>query len=385
MQRREVLRGAAGLSVSAGAGAVVADPAEAAPANRAERILRERAPENWEYPFHALDSVITPVDQHYIRSHFATPVLERDTWRLRVEGAVDRPLDISYEELIRQPAKSAPVTLECAGNGRIYLQPSARGVQWEDGAVSTARWTGVSLAAILERAGIRGNAVDVVLEGADGGPSSNDLRPAGPLLRYARSIPRARALRDDVLLAYQMNGEPLPRPHGFPVRAMVPGWFGMASVKWLTRIVVTDQPFDGFWETVDYAFWKRRDGLPVRAPITEMLVKAAIARPVLRENVPAGKRYRINGAAWTSDAEISRVEVSTDGGKSWRDARLLDRHQVNAWRLWELDWRVPEQRGPVVLMARATDSRGRTQPTERDPDRGNYMVNHVVPIEVAIS
>ncbi|MGV3722912.1 MAG: molybdopterin-dependent oxidoreductase, partial [Actinomycetota bacterium] len=194
----------------------------------------------------------------------------------------------------------------------------------------------------------------------------------------------ATARRPEVLLAYRMNGAELPVDHGFPVRAVAPGWYGMASIKWLTRIVVTDQPFDGHFQTVDYAYYVRRNGLPTRVPLAEMQVKSQIARPAPGQMVAAGRPTQVFGAAWTgSDADIQRVEVSTDGGASWANARLQGKSVRGAWRLWEHEWASPRP-GNVTLKCRATDSRGRTQPVERDPDRDNYMINHVLSVPVTV-
>jgi DMSO/TMAO reductase YedYZ molybdopterin-dependent catalytic subunit len=282
------------------------------------------------------------------------------------------------------PARTLPVTLECAGNSRVFLTPTAAGAQWELGAVSNAEWTGVPLSAILDRAGIKPGAVDIVLEGADSGLLKTEPKPPDAV-HFARSLPLAKAQQSDVILAYKMNGENLPVSHGFPLRAVVPGWYGVASVKWLSRIVVTDQPFHGHYQTIDYAYWDRRNGLPTRIPVTEMQVKAAISQPSMHEVIPAGRGYRIHGAAWTSGGQIMQVEVSTDGGQTWSAAKLLGKSVPNAWRMWEYNWRVPTQAGRTTVMARATDSQGRTQPMKRDPDRQNYMISHVLPIDVDVS
>jgi DMSO/TMAO reductase YedYZ molybdopterin-dependent catalytic subunit len=189
---------------------------------------------------------------------------------------------------------------------------------------------------------------------------------------------------DDVLLAFQMNGEPLTASHGFPLRAIVPGWYAMASIKWLQRIIITEKPFNGYYQTVDYAHWQRGDAGPALVPITEMLVKAEIARPEINEVIPAGSSYLVTGSAWTSASEIAKVELSTDGGASWEPVRLKEPSKQNAWRLWEFEWKTPGKAGRYNLIARATDSRGRTQPEKRGADRGTYMINHCIPIEIEI-
>jgi DMSO/TMAO reductase YedYZ molybdopterin-dependent catalytic subunit len=248
------------------------------------------------------------------------------------------------------------------------------------GAVGNAEWTGVPLSILLERAAVKSNAREIILEGADEGPLEDAKAPRDKV-RFARSIPLAKAM-DGVLLAYKMNDVDLPPEHGFPVRAIVPGWYAMASIKWLQRIIVTDQPFTGYYQTLDYAYWKRRGELAELVPLAEIQIKAEIARPIEGETVPANSNVRIHGAAWTSDGEITKVEVSTDGGASWNKAKLIDKAVAHAWRLWEYDWKTPPKPGKQTLVARATDSHGRTQPTERDPDRGTYMINHLLPITV---
>ena len=345
-------------------------------------IIREKEPANLEMPFGTLDGFITPNEQFYIRSHFPVPEVDLAKWRLRVEGAVEETRSWSLDELKSLPATTIPATLECAGNSRVFLVPKVKGTQWELGAVGNAEWTGVLLGDVLRTTGVKNDALEVILEGADAGPLSEAPKPAGKI-HYARSVPLGKA-RANVLLAYEMNGEALPPSHGFPLRAIVPGWYGMAAVKWLQRIIVTERPYNGYYQTVDYAFWER-DAAGVRlVPITEMQVKAAIARPGINELIAAGTNYEVAGAAWTSEAEIVKVELSTDGGKSWRMASLGAEKAANCWQLWDYEWSVPPEPGRCVLMARATDSRGRTQPMERDLDRGSYEINHCLPIEVEI-
>src|SRR6266480_2020730 len=191
------------------------------------KIIRSEDPLNLEMPFETLDRFITPTKSFYVRTHFPIPTIDKSEWRLRVEGEVERPFEISYDELIALESRKAPVTLECAGNSRNFLEPKVKGVQWELGAVGNAEWTGVPLSILLERAGIRANAHEVVLEGADHGRVNDPKAPAGAI-SFARSIPLTKA-NHDVLLAYKINGVDLPPEHGFPVRAIVPGWYAMAS------------------------------------------------------------------------------------------------------------------------------------------------------------
>jgi len=256
-----------------------------------------------------------------------------------------------------------------------------KGVQWGLGAVGTAEWTGVPLSTLLDGAGVKPQSREVILEGADGGTLEDAKAPNGNL-KFARSIPLAKA--KDVLLAYKMNGADLPPEHGFPLRAIVPGWYAMASIKWLQRIIVTDRTFTGYYQTMDYAYWARQEDTAELVPLTEIQIKAEIARPAAGDIVPAKCNVRVHGAAWTSDAEIIKVELATDGGSTWNEAKLIGEAKPNVWRLWEFDWKTPAKPGKQTLIARATDSNGRTQPVERDPDRGTYMINHLLPIAVEV-
>jgi DMSO/TMAO reductase YedYZ molybdopterin-dependent catalytic subunit len=354
------------------------------------RIVRSESPLNLEMQFSTMDSFITPAKSFYVRTHFPIPAIDRSAWWLYVEGEVEKPFSINYEELMTIESVTAPVTLECAGNNRNFLVPKVKGVQWHLGAVGTAEWTGVPLSVLIDRATLKPNAREVVLEGADLGVLEDPKSPRGGL-KFARSIPLEKAHRD-VLLAYKMNGEDLPPQHGFPLRAIVPGWYAMASVKWLQRIIVTDRPFTGYYQTIDYAYWRKTDyghwqrgeEIAELTPLSEMQVKAEIARPAEGETVPAKANVRVSGAAWACDAEIAKVELSTDGGATWNDATLLGESNSNAWRLWEFNWQTPSQPGKQTLFARATDSLGRTQPVQRDPDRETYMINHLLPIEVEV-
>src|SRR6266487_6710758 len=346
------------------------------------RIVRGESPLNLEMPFEILDAFITPTKSFYVRTHFPIPSIDRNAWWLHVEGEVDNPFAINYEQLVELESVTIPVTLECAGNNRNFLEPKVKGVQWGLGGVGTAEWTGVPLSVLLDRAGVKPSAREVILEGTDGGILEDPKSPPGQL-RFARSIPLEKA-RADVLLAYKTNGSDLPPQNGFPVRAIVPGWYAMASIKWLQRIIVTDEPFTGYYQTIDYAYWKRQGDIAELSPIAELQVKAEIAWPAQGETVPANSSVRIRGAGWAAGNEIVGVEVSTDGGSTWKEATLLGEMKPHAWRFWEFDWKTPSAPGKRTLVARATDSLGQTQPVHRDPDRGTYMINHLLPITVEV-
>jgi len=345
-------------------------------------IVRAHEPWNVEFPLSELKETIVPNEQFFVRSHFAVPPMDVKAWRLKVEGAVNHPLELGYAELTKLPTRTLTATLECAGNGRVHLAPPVPGLQWGQGAVGNAEWGGVPLAAVLEKAGLKDAAVEVILEGADAGQINSDPKSPGSI-HFARSLPVEKAKSDAVLLAHKMNGEDLPVSHGRPLRAVVGGWYGMASVKWLTRIVVTDKPFQGFFQGLDYAYFVRRDGLPTLVPVTAIQPKAVIARPGLNEVIPAGKSFRLFGAAWAGERPVAKVEVSLDGGKAWAAATLLGEAKPLQWVLWEYGWERPEG-GTTSIVARATDDMGHTQPATRDPDRRTYMINHLVPTPVTI-
>ncbi len=346
-------------------------------------IIRQKEPTNLETPFDQLDSYLTPTRLFYIRSHFSAPKLDLANYRLRINGAVRNPLSLSYDQLRDMPSQTHVATLECAGNGRVFLIPQVSGAQWELGAVGNAQWTGVPLRDLLERAGLEADACEVVLEGADRGMPKEEPIPPGPVA-YARSLPRVKALAPEVLIAYRMNGDDLPLDHGYPVRAVVPGNYGMASVKWLTHIQAVRMPFQGYWQTSDYGYWDYLDGKPVRRPLAEMKLKSEIARPRVYEMLAPNQPYTVCGAAWAGESQVTEIEVSTDGGQTWAEAEFIDPAERYAWRRWEYDWLTPNTPGMYTLMARARDDGGNCQPEKHDPSYGTYVINHPLPIEVYV-
>ncbi|MBL8850911.1 MAG: sulfite oxidase [Planctomycetaceae bacterium] len=347
-------------------------------------ITRQRNPDNLEFPFATLSDWKTPTPQFFVRSHFNVPQLQADEWSLRVEGHVEQPFDINLRELQHFQSATQTTLLECAGNGRVYLSPLQAGLRWEQGGVSNADWTGTPLAALLERAKPKTGAIEVILEGHDKGRIGPPNPPSAGEIPFARSVSLAKASDPHTLLAWQMNGEDLTAAHGAPLRAIVPGWYGMASIKWLKRIIVTDRPFDGYFQTFNYTVWNRPEhGLATLTPVTEIDVKSQIARPVAYQTIPAGRPVTIVGAAWAGEPTIEKVEISTDGGKSWSPATLGEQSQPYAWRFFHFDWTNPA-RGEQTLMSRATDSRGRVQAMQRDEDRRDAMVTHVQPVPVSV-
>ncbi|MBS1989075.1 MAG: sulfite oxidase [Cyanobacteria bacterium SZAS LIN-3] len=344
------------------------------------RIVRSVDPEVLEYPFDKL-TACTPNDLFYVRDHFPRPQIDLATWSLAVEGTVAEPLKLSYEEILALPSRSVTVTLECAGNNRTFLNPPVKGVQWDLGGVSNAVWTGVPVRDIVSRAGLLPQTLELVFDGADEG-NPDDSLPSP--ISFARSLPLHKALAEDVILAHSMNGERLGAAHGFPLRLIVPGWYAVASVKWLRRIAAIDHKFDGYFQTVDYSYIDRSGPEPVRRPITEMLVKSLIAHPRQGESIAKGKLCEISGAAWSGAGWIARVEVSTNGGASWLEASVDAGGQAGVWTMWRFSWLAPSEPGDSVLMARATDEHGNVQPATHDPDRETYMINFCFPVPVKV-
>ena len=383
--RRDLLKAAplaavpwfAGLPAGQGAEPPVASPTFPG------LVVRMQEPRNLEFPISALKESITPTEQFFVRSHFAVPKIDRATWKLKIEGDVENPLELSYDDILKLKSVTKPITLECAGNGRVFLTPAARGLQWGFGGVSNGNWTGVEIATVLDKAGVKAGATEVIFVGTDRGAITADPASPGPI-NFDRSIPLEKVLKPDCFLAYQLNGDDLPPAHGFPLRGIIGGWYGMASIKWLARIIVTSKPHAGFWQTMDYSYFKRRDGgLPTLVPVTAIEPKAVIAQPTLGEVVPFGKPYRIHGAAWAGEKRVREVDISADGGKTWERARCPEQKSPLAWTLWDYEW-TPMARGPISLLVRCTDASGNRQPAERDSDRRSSMINHLVPVEVLV-
>ena len=376
LSRRDVLRAAA-----------IAPFALRAPTARGAEftgmIVRQSEPQNLEMPFASLSDWIVPTERFYVRSHFPAPKIVPGDFKLVVEGHVNNPLELTLDEVKKLGEEVKPLTMECAGNGRVFLAPAVRGLQWAHGAVGNANWTGIPLGALLERAKPKAGATEVVLSGADRGAIAADPATPGPI-PYSRSLPLAKAKKDETLLVWGMNGEPLTAAHGAPLRAMVGGWYGMASVKWLNRIVVTDRLFQGYFQTMDYSYYVRPTGAdPETAPVTEMLPKAAIARPGPGEVLPLGKPVTVFGAAWAGESRVDIVLLSSDGGRTWHEVKLLDKAKPFTWVLWKHEW-TPKTAGPATLLVKCTDARGRTTPEKRDADRRSYAINHVIPVEVTV-
>ncbi|HVJ67600.1 MAG TPA: sulfite oxidase [Caulifigura sp.] len=381
LSRRDVLKGlaAAPLVAAAGSQAPAADAAPSAGLNTLQKL-----PDNLEFKFSGLNSVITPTEHFYVRNHFDPPTIDVKSWKLKVEGHVERPFEIGLDELRSLQSKTQVSLLECAGNGRVFLKAPQLGLRWELGGVSNGEWTGVPLSALLEKAGVKRGAVDVILEGADKGAVNPPFPTTPGTIPFARSLPLAKAMAPEVMIAHTMNGQPLTGAHGFPARAIVAGWYGMASVKWLTRIIVSDRPFNGYFQTFQYTTWERHGDQASLKPVGEIAVKSQIARPAGFEVVPVGKAYRVFGAAWAGSRDVAKVEFSSDRGKSWSAATIQSgKGGAYSWVLWETSW-TPSSTGTHILMSRATDSAGDSQPLERNADLRDAMITHTLPVEVEV-
>jgi DMSO/TMAO reductase YedYZ molybdopterin-dependent catalytic subunit len=337
------------------------------------------AARNHALPLEALRYPITPAGLHYLLIHYDIPVVDAAAFRLEVGGAVERPLSLSLEQLQERERIAMPVTFECAGNGRALLSPRPLSQPWLTEAVGTAEWGGTPLAPLLEEAGVRPEAVEALFTGLDRG-----VEGGAPQV-YERAL--ALADVEQALLAYEMNGAPLPPQHGFPLRLVVPGWYGMTNVKWLARITLLDRPFEGFQNAVAYRMYGA-DGEP-GDPVTRMLPRSLMVPPgvpdfMSRERHLVPGPVTLTGRAWSGLGPIERVEVSTDGGVSFAPAELEEPLGPAAWRGWRLDW--DAQAGEHVLCSRATDAAGNRQPLEAPWNLKGYANNAVerIPVVVAV-
>jgi DMSO/TMAO reductase YedYZ molybdopterin-dependent catalytic subunit len=336
------------------------------------RIVRTAEPPNEELDLTRLDHAITPNEQFYVRCHGDVPAADPGSWRLRVGGLVDRPFSLGLHELRGLRQSWMVATLECAGNRRTLQRPVPDGVPWGEGAVSTARWSGVALADLIERAAPRAGAAHVHLIGGDRCATDAGCVP------FARSVPLDMLRRSGALVALDMNRVPLPPLHGAPFRAVVPAHYAMDSVKWLREIVLAAEPQEGPFQRDDYQLWF--DDAP-GVEIGPMRVASLVAHPRPGSPVASGP-VRVHGAAWTGTGTIAAVEVSTDGGATWRRARLLGDALAGVWRLWEVHWTATP--GHHVLVTRASDTAGNRQPDSMPPNRKGYANNFVVRVPVRV-
>jgi DMSO/TMAO reductase YedYZ molybdopterin-dependent catalytic subunit len=355
----------------------MADAATTAGVSLEELQLAAR---NHALPLEALRQPITPVGLHYLLIHFDIPYVDPASWTLEVGGAVDRPRSLTLEELRALPSRTLAVTLECAGNGRALLSPRAVSQPWLLEAVGTAEWTGTPLAPLLQDAGLAADAVEVVFAGLDRGVQGDVEHD------YERSLSVSEALWDDVLLAYEINGQPLPPQHGFPVRLIVPGWYGMTHVKWLRSATVVSEPFRGWQQELSYRLKEVEEEAGV--PVTRVLPRALMIPPGIPDfltrsrYVDAGPHV-LTGRAWSGWGPIDRVDVSVDGGSSWHEATLDEPVGRYAWRGWSFHW--DAEPGEHELSVRATDAAGHSQPEAPAWNLDGYCNNAVQRVRVVVS
>jgi sulfane dehydrogenase subunit SoxC len=325
---------------------------------------------------------VTPIGMHYLLIHFDIPFIDPATYALEISGLVGNPMRLTLEDITARPALTTPAVMECAGAGRAHLFPRPISAPWHEEAVGCAEWTGTPLRPLLEEAGLLDDAVEILFSGHDRGVED------GVEHYFERSLPIEEALRDEVLLAYEMNGQPLPPQHGFPLRLVVPDWYGMASVKWLGSITAIDEPFEGIQQRGRYRF--RRSGEDPGTPVTRKNPHALMVPPGIPDflartrHVRAG-RTLVEGRAWSGWGAVERVEFSSDGGRTWDDAALGEPGGRHAWKSWSYEWHAREP-GEYELCVRATDATGRTQPM--DPGEvwnyGGYGVNVVQRVPVLV-
>ncbi len=335
-----------------------------------------------ETPVEYFNTWITPTSHFFVRNHMHEPSeLDPRDWRLSIGGEVDRPFTLSLDELSKLETHSIVNTLECAGNGRGFQRPQVPGVQWGKGAVSTARFSGPRLADVLRRAGVKQSGQHVMFRGLDEVP--------GKVPPFIRSIPIQKALDGDTLIATHMNGAALTKHHGFPARALVPGWIGAASCKWLTEIKLLENEFAGNFMSPAYRFPNQpvQPGDTVKPedthPLTALTVKSVISGPSEGALLKTGK-ISVHGAAWAGEADIAKVEISTDNGSSWSVAALGREQAHYAWRLWSFEWKAAKS-GDYTLLSRATDTQGRTQPATALWNPSGYLYNAIDQVKIHVA
>ncbi|MBS1800692.1 MAG: sulfite oxidase [Acidobacteria bacterium] len=383
--RRDFLRVMSAASLSAGTVdpllAWAADTEPISVPGKDGMIVRSFRFLDLEMPVEFMTEWITPVSHFYVRNHMFAPAnVDAAAWKLTISGEVEKPLTLTLADLAKIPVHSITNAMECAGNGRSLQSPKVPGIQWGKGAVGNARFSGPSLKSLLDKAVLKDTAKHVQFRGVD-------LVP-GKVPPFIRSIPIEKAMDGDTLVATHMNGEPLPAHHGFPARAMTPGWVGAASCKWLTEITVLDKPAEGNFMSPGYRFPNTpgKPGEPVKPEdthaLTALTVKSVIAAPSDGAKLKPGAQT-IQGVAWAGEADITKVEISTDGGSSWSTAQLGKDQAKYAWRLWSYLWK-PAKSGDYVILLRATDSQGRTQPEAAVWNPSGYLYNAYDQVKVYV-
>lgn len=333
-------------------------------------------------PLEGLRYPITPIGMHYLLAHFDIPFIDPATYELPITGRVGKPLGLALDDLKARPAVMMPAMMECAGIGRAHLSPRPISMPWHNEAIGCSEWTGTPLRPILEEAGLLEDAVEILFTGYDRG-IDQDVEQ-----NYERSLPLEEAMREEVILAYEMNGQPLPPQHGSPLRLVVPEWYGMASVKWLKEIKAISEPFEGIQQALLYHYRQSEEdpGTPVtRKNPHALMVPPGIPDYLSRTRHASLGRTLVEGRAWSGYGLVERVEFSPDGGRSWDDATLGEPVGRYAWRPWSYEWDAGEP-GEYELCARATDASGRTQPADDDGawNQGGYGINVVQRVTVVV-
>lgn len=340
---------------------------------------RKLNPENQESPIHFLRQTITPTEYFFIRNHFEYPTQTQEVYFLPIVGEVMRPTIFKYEDIIRMPSKRLILPLECSGNNRAFFDPKVYGEQWEDGAISQGLWKGVPLKDLLALIGLKRTALEVVFEAYDYG-KRKDLEGD---FYFTRSLPIQKALHPDTLIAYELNGKPIPFKHGYPLRLIVPQWYAMASIKWVKRIIVIDHHFKGPYQEIDYNYYPYKDSDKGKTPVVQVNVNSIIQQPLSHSILDMGKHV-IEGVAWTGTGVIIEVEVSTDGGKSWYRSNLVqEQSQQYSWTFWKYVWKV-SNKGEYLIMSRAKDSFGHIQPFKAKWNRKGYGYNGIYTIKIKV-
>jgi sulfite oxidase len=343
-------------------------------------IVRSLRPPDFETPVSLLNSFITPNDLFYVRSHMPVPQVDPSTWSLKIGGEVNSPIALSLDEIKKLPAVTITMTLECAGNGRAFFEPALAGIQWEKGAVGTARFTGARMSDVLKKAGVKATGLNVEMHAAD--------RPPGTMPAFVRQVPMAKAMHPDTIVAWDMNGQPIPLPHGLPLRAVIPGWEGAYSVKWLNALNVLAKDSDSFWVATGYRYPNRRvaPGAAVDAkdmePLTGLVVKSLITTPAAGASLPVGK-VAVGGFAWAGENDITKVDVSIDNGVTWQAARLTGEQARFSWRRFEFEFAAARPQSYLIL-SRATDNKGNVQPAVSQWNPSGYLWNQYDSVRIEV-
>ena len=335
-----------------------------------------RSPYNAETPLPALHDDRTPAESFYVRNHFDVPTIDINQFLLHVNGATTNPLALALDQIKAFPETSSLVILECAGNGRSRMKPAIKGTPWNLGAISRAEFTGTSLHNLLQETDLSEDVIEVGFSGADQGEIHT-----GGIESYTRSLPLEVALHPDTLLVWEMNGEPLTQQHGYPLRLVVPGWYGMASVKWLREITLLNQPFEGFFQTQEYVYIGE-DGTEDGTPVTSIRVRSLILEPEAGGFYEQGD-IRVSGIAWTGGGSVIKVELSFDNGENWIEADITPSKSSSGASRWGYGW-LPESTGDYTITVRAQDSNGNLQPLHSRWNQGGYGNNvaHLVNLTI---